>query len=79
MESFAKRNLTNSNEESLKVDRESFWIDVLRSYKRTLGKPELLSKEMSVSLKNKEGLDGGAMKIAFFSMALKEVRKRLFE
>ena len=80
VETFAKRNSLESGEdEFVIVDRESFWIDVIRFYKKAIGKPELLKSELSVSFKNEDGLDGGAMKIEFFLLALQEVKNRLFE
>ena len=44
-----------------------------------MSKPDILKKELSVSFKNEYGLDGGAMKVEFFSLALQEVKQRLFE
>ena len=80
VETFAKRNSLESGEdEFVIVDRESFWIDVIRFYKKAIGKSELLERELSVSFKNEDGLDGGAMKIEFLSLALQEVKNRLFE
>ncbi len=74
-----KNSLRGDEDEFLVVDRESFWIDVIRFYKKAIGKPELLKRELSVSFKNEDGLDGGAMKIEFFALALQEVKNRLLE
>lgn len=79
VEMFAKRSSKGGEDEFVIVDRESFWIDVIRFYKKAIGKPELLRRELCVSFKNEEGLDGGAMKIEFFALALKEIKNRLFE
>ena len=68
-----------SGDENIVIDRETLWIDIVKFYKRSLTKPEILRKELCVSFKNEEGLDGGAMKIEYFSLALNEVKARLFE
>ena len=78
IESFVERNAI-SGDENVLVDRETFWLDVVKFYKRSLNKPEILRKELCVSFKNEEGLDGGAMKLEFFSLVLNEVKARLFE
>ena len=78
IESFVKKN-EFSGEEYIVVDRETFWIDIFKFYKKSLSKPEILRKELCVSFKNEEGLDGGAMKIEYFSLCLNEVKARLFE
>ena len=44
-----------------------------------LGKPKILQKELHVTFKNEYGLDGGTVKIEFFSVLLNEVKVRLFE
>ena len=78
VETFAKRNSLESGEdEFVIVDRESFWIDVIRFYKKANGKPELLKRELSVSFKNEDGLDGGAMKIEFFSACFTRSKKNI--
>lgn len=78
IESFVEKNEL-SGDECILVDRETLWMDVVKFYKRSLTKPDILRKELCVSFKNEEGLDGGAMKIEFFSLALNEVKSRLFE
>jgi hypothetical protein len=54
-------------------------MDIIRFYKKTIGKPDLLKRELSVSFKDEDGLDGGAMKVELFALALQEVKNRLFE
>ena len=78
IDSFVEKNAL-SGDENVVVDRETFWMDVVKFYKRSLTKPEILRKELCVSFKNEEGLDGGVMKLEFFSLALNEVKARLFE
>lgn len=78
IESFVKENELPGDENIL-VDRETLWMNVVKFYKRSLTKPEILRKELCVSFKDEEGLDGGAMKVEFFSLALNEVKARLFE
>ena len=78
IESFVKKNEL-SGDENIVIDRKTLWIDIVKFYKRSLTKPEILRKELCVSFKNEEGLDGGAMKIEYFSLALNEVKARLFE
>ena len=78
IESFVEKNKL-SGDECILVDRETLWMDVVKFYKRSLTKPDILRKELCVSFKNEEGLDGGAIKIEFFSLALNEVKSRLFE
>ncbi len=77
---FIKKNSPGqSDDEYIVIDRESIWMDIIRFYKKTMSKPDILKKELSVSFKNEDGLDGGAMKVEFFSLALQEVKQRLFE
>ncbi len=66
-------------DESILVDRETFWLDVVKFYKKALSKPDILRKELYVAFDGEEGLDGGAMKIEFFTLALNEIKARLFE
>ena len=78
---FVKKNpLGNSaDDEYVAFDRDTLRMDIIKFYKKSLGKADLLKRELSVSFKNEEGLDGGAMKVEFFSLALQEVKNRLFE
>lgn len=66
-------------DENILVDRETFWLDVVKFYKKALSKPDILRKELYVAFHGEEGLDGGAMKIEFFTLALNEIKARLFE
>jgi hypothetical protein len=68
-----------SDDERLVIDRESIWMDIIRFYKKMLSKPDILKKDLCVSFKNEDGLDGGAMKVEFFTLSLQEVKQRLFE
>lgn len=54
-------------------------MDAINFYKKTLSKPSLLKKDLRVSFEGEGGLDGGAMKTECFTLALQEVKKRLFE
>jgi hypothetical protein len=45
-------------------------MDIIRFYKKTIGKPDLLKRELSVSFKDEDGLDGVAMKVEYFALAL---------
>ena len=78
VDQLAKKNYLPT-EESLEVDRETLWIDIIKFYKKSLMKPDALQRELSVSFINEEGLDGGALKVEFFLLALKEIKNRLFE
>lgn len=69
----------SAEDEHLCIDRESLWIHVIKFYKKVISKPDLLKRELSVSFKNEDGLDGGAMKVELFGLALQEVKNRLFE
>ena len=66
-------------EENILVDRETFWLDVVKFYKKALSKPDILRKELYVAFQNEEGLDGGAMKVEFFTLALNGIKAHLFE
>ena len=81
VQSFAKKNSFGycAEDEHLAIDRESLWMDVMKFYKKCIGKPDILRRELSVSFKNEDGLDGGAMKVEFFVLALLGVKNRLFE
>ena len=81
IDSFVKKNSLgySSDDEHLALDRESFWMDIMKFYKKSISKPDVLKRELSISFKDEDGLDGGAMKVEFFSLALQEVKKRLFE
>ena len=46
---FIKKNTTGlSEEEYLTIDRESLWMDIIRFYKKTMSKPDILKRELSV-------------------------------
>ena len=81
IQSFIKKNSLgySSEDEHLAIDRESLWMDVMKFYKKCIGKPDILRRELSVSFKHEDGLDGGAMKVEFFALVLQEVKNRLFE
>ena len=66
-------------DEELLVDRESLRADSITFYKKCIGAPEKLKKELLISFKGEDGLDGGALKVEFFTLLLKEVQRRLFE
>ena len=78
IESFVKKNEL-PGDESIKVDRKTLRMEIIKFYKKSLGNPDILRRELLVSFANEDGLDGGAMKIEFFSMALNEIKVRLFE
>lgn len=66
-------------EEFIEVDRETVWADVIKYYKKTLSAPDRLKKELMVRFANEDGLDGGALKVELFTIALREAKLRLFE
>lgn len=77
---FIKKNSSGqSDDEYLSIDRESIWMDIIRFYKKSMSRPDILKRELCISFKDEDGLDGGAMKVEFFSLALQEVKRRLFE
>ncbi len=78
IDKFVEKNQLHGDE-SILVDRETFWLDVVKFYKKALSKPDILRKELYVAFDGEEGLDGGVMKIEFFTLALNEIKARLFE
>ena len=78
IDKFVKKNQL-PGDESILVNRETFWMDVVKFYKKALSKPDILRKELYVAFQNEEGLDGGAMKVEFFTLTLNEIKARLFE
>ena len=68
-----------AGEKTLRLERDSVWMDMLRFYKRNMADEIELRKELVVQFENEEGLDGGAIKREFFALVLKEIRSRLFE
>ena len=78
IDKFVKKNQL-PGDESILVNRETFWMDVLKFYKKALSKPDILRKKLYVAFQNEEGLDGGAMKVEFFTLTLNEIKARLFE
>ena len=75
---FKNKNI-KSQEKELVVDRESLWLCILRFYKRALYDPDELKKELVVRFDGEDGVDGGAIKREFFTLALNEIKQRLFE
>eukprot|EP00112_Aurelia_sp_Birch-Aquarium-sp1_P013234 Seg2801.3 transcript_id=Seg2801.3/GoldUCD/mRNA.D3Y31 product="hypothetical protein" protein_id=Seg2801.3/GoldUCD/D3Y31 len=65
--------------DEVKVDRDSFWADLLKFYKRKLNDVAALGRTFEVTFENEDGLDGGSVKVEFFNMAWEHVTKRLFE
>ena len=65
--------------EELCIDRDAVWADTLRFYKRKVAAPESLCKQLEVSFKGEDGLDGGALKVEYFNMAWEQATSRLFE
>lgn len=65
--------------DEVKVDRDSFWADLLKFYKRKLNDVAALGRAFEVTFENEDGLDGGSVKVEFFNMAWEHVTKRLFE
>ena len=74
IDKFVKKNQL-PGDESILVNRETFWMDVVKFYKKALSKPDILRKELYVTFQNEEGLDGGAMKVEFFTLTLNEIQK----
>lgn len=65
--------------EEITVSRDSIWLDSLKYYKRKVGDPSGLAKNLEVTFKDEEGLDGGAMRNEFFQLLMAEAQKKLFE
>ena len=63
----------------LTVDREEVWSGALAFYKKALVDTSKLWQDLTVCFSGEEGLDGGAIKIEFFELLLKEINLRLFE
>ena len=63
------------------VKRTGIWKTVLSFYKAAQGDPNRLKKNFMTEFEEagEVGVDGGALKIEFFEMALKELNWRLFE
>ena len=57
IDKFVKKNQL-PGDESILVNRETFWMDLLKFYKKALSKPDILRKELYVAFQNEEGLDG---------------------
>ena len=68
-----------SGEEELEIDRDALWSDAIKFYKKALNSPSKLCKDLSVTFKDEDGLDGGALKVEFFNLVLKEMKNRLFQ
>ena len=67
--------------EELCIDRDAVWADTLRFYKRKVAEPESSCKQLEVSFKGEDGLDGGALnlKVEYFNLAWEQATSRLFE
>ena len=63
----------------LTVDREEVWSGALAFYKKAQVDTSKLWQDLTVCFSGEEGLDGGAIKIEFFELLLKEINLRLFE
>ena len=61
------------------MDREELWVDTLKFYKRRLDNNICLGKQLGISFKGEEGLDGGAIMVEFFNLAIEDGIKCLFE
>ena len=57
IDKFVKKNQL-PGDESILVNRETFWMDLLKFYKKALSKPDNIRKELYVAFQNEEGLDG---------------------
>ncbi len=75
---FRNKNI-KAQEKEFVIDRESLWLCTLRFYKRALYDPDELKKELVVRFDGEDGVDVGAIKQEFFSMAFNEIKRRLFE
>ena len=54
--------------QEITIDRDAVWADTLRFYKRNIGNPSISAKTLEVEFKDGDGLDGGAIKVEFFSL-----------
>mgnify|MGYP002803377683 CR=1 FL=1 len=78
IDKFVKKNQLPCDE-SILINTETFWMGVVKFYKKALSKPDILRKELYVAFHNEEDLDGGAMKVEFFTLTLNEIKARLLE
>ena len=63
----------------LETDRNNIWFQSLKFYKRYLNNCEFMKRKFVIDFDNEEGLDGGAIKIEYFTLLLTEIKTRLFE
>ena len=63
----------------LVVQRDDVWRDGVRFYKMTIANKEMLKRPLVVEFKGEEGVDGGALKVEFFSKFFDAICKRMFE
>ena len=79
---FLNRFIANTKKpgfEEVTVSRDSLWVDALRYYKRKISDPAGMAKNLEITFKEEEGLDGGAMKNEFFQLLMAEAQVKLFE
>ena len=81
LKSHIKEVINDENDTSLDVSRDDVWHACLGFYKVAIKHPERLRNNFYVQFveTGEKGIDGGALKVEFFSICLKEAKERLFE
>lgn len=70
---FLNRFITNTKKPGFKevtISRHSLWVDSLRYYKPKVSDPAGMARNLEITFKEEEGLDGGAMKYEFFQLVM---------
>lgn len=61
------------------IERDNLWCSALKVYKSKFLNSQNLKKRLSLSFKDEDGLDAGAITKEFFQILLEEIKKRLFQ
>lgn len=77
LKSHIKEVVNEENDTSLDVERDDVWRACLGFYKVAIKHPERLRNNFYVQFveTGEKGIDGGALRVEFFSMCLKEARE----
>ena len=70
---------SNASMQHLVVQRDDIWRDGVRFYNMAIANKGMLTKPLVVEFKDEEGVDGGALKVEFFSKFFETIRKQMFE
>ncbi len=63
----------------LHVSTENVWKDALIFYKSNMGNKEKLLRKLNVCFNDEVGIDGGALKVEFFTLIFRKAKEELFE